>query len=261
MSTTLVVQSYRTRDVPGWIPRCLHSVAEWSRAGGQDYEFVDDALFGLLPSWYRERCGAQILPQTDLARLLLLRQRLRGGYRRVIWIDADILIVNYANFHLDVRDGFALCYEMWIEAGANGSFLTRGPAINNAVIVMDAENPILEFLIYACQSIIGMQAPGAVGRLDASTLPLSRLGAIMPLPLLRCVGLISPPITRQVARGGGPLCAMYAAAFGSRIGAVNLCASLRGVPVGGVALTDDHYSSAIDVLEQSRGNVFNQYFD
>jgi len=259
MSTTLVVQSYRTRDVPEWIARCIRSVEEWSKASGHDYEFIDDTLFDLLPAWYRERCGAQILPQTDLARLLLLRDRLRKGYKRVIWIDADVLVFDHDILIINVCDGFAFCYEVWVECDANGSFLTRGPAINNAAIIMDAGNPMLDFYIYACQSIIRKCPPGGVGRLDASTLPLSRLGAVLPLPLIRSVGLFSPPITWQVARGGGPLCAMYAAAFGRKIGAVNLCGSLRGVPVSGVTLTDADYSSAIDTLERTRGNIINQY--
>lgn len=261
MNTTLVIQSYRTRDVPEWLTRCMKSVVDWSKACGLDYEFVDDSLFDLLPAWYRERCGSQILPQTDLARLLLLRDRLRRGYRRVLWIDADVFICDPSRFAIEMQDGFAFCYEVWVESDANGSFWARGPSVNNAVTVMDAGNPLLDFYIYACQSIIRQRPAGGVGRLDASTLPLSRLGALMPLPLIRCVGLISPPVTRQVARGGGPLCAYYAAAFGRQMGAVNLCSSLRGIPTSGVTLADQDYAAAIEVLERTRGGVFNQYLE
>jgi hypothetical protein len=259
MSTTLVVQSYRTRNVPEWIARCIQSVMKWAKVGGHHYEFVDDTLFDLLPKWYRDRCGAQILPQTDLARLILMRDRLHKGYTSVIWIDADILIFAHEHLRIESRDGFAFCYEMWIEADGNGSYLTRGPAINNAVMVMDANNPMLDFYIHACQAIVKLHPAGAIGRLDAGTLLLSRLGSVLALPLIQCVGLLSPPITREVAQGGGTLCSMYATAFGRKIGAANLCASLRDVPINGVALNDAEYACAVDVLERTCGDVINRY--
>ena len=39
----------------------------WAASAGHAYEFVDDRLFELVPGWFRERCGAELLPQTDLA--------------------------------------------------------------------------------------------------------------------------------------------------------------------------------------------------
>ena len=70
---TLVIQSYRRVGVPAWLRRCMDSVSDWARQSGFAYEFVDDSLFALLPDWFRERCGDQLLPQTDLARLMLMR--------------------------------------------------------------------------------------------------------------------------------------------------------------------------------------------
>jgi hypothetical protein len=64
-----------------WIAQCLTSVQAWAAARGYGYEFVDDQLFELAPAWFRERCGAARLPQTDLARLLLMRARLRPARR------------------------------------------------------------------------------------------------------------------------------------------------------------------------------------
>ena len=42
---TVVLQSFRTRDVPEWMRRCLASVEAWARHAGHDYKFVDDAIF------------------------------------------------------------------------------------------------------------------------------------------------------------------------------------------------------------------------
>src|SRR4029079_13839139 len=89
---TLVIQSYRTRDVAAWISACLRSVQAWAAAAGYRYEFVDDRLFDYAPAWVRERCGKQLLPITDVARMYLLRERLAHGWDRVIWVDADVLV-------------------------------------------------------------------------------------------------------------------------------------------------------------------------
>lgn len=259
MSTTLVVQSYRTRNVPEWLTRCLQSVVRWTRASGYQYEFLDDSFLDLVPRWYRERCGAQLLPTTDLARLVLMRDRLRQGYQRVIWFDADVCVFAPERLRIDARDGFALCYEMWIEPDGQGGHIVRGPAINNAVMVMDVDNPMLDFYIYACHSVVRMRAAGSVGRLDTATELLSRFGSILALPLIDTVGLFSPPITKQVAQGGGPLCALYATTFGRAIGAANLCGSLRGSPIGGVIADDADYLRAVDVLERTSGDVVNRH--
>ena len=56
---TLVVQSYRTRDVAAWIAQCLASVRDWAARRGFAYDFVDDRFFDYAPPWVRERCARQ----------------------------------------------------------------------------------------------------------------------------------------------------------------------------------------------------------
>ncbi len=47
---TVVHQSYRTEDVPGWIRRCLRGGRDLSQAKGYDYRFAGDEFFDLLPA-------------------------------------------------------------------------------------------------------------------------------------------------------------------------------------------------------------------
>ena len=42
---TLVYQSFRTSDVPGWVTRCMKSVRGWAADRGFDYQFFDDRFF------------------------------------------------------------------------------------------------------------------------------------------------------------------------------------------------------------------------
>ena len=71
---TLVVQAYEAGATPGWIDRCMRSVREWAASRGYDYAFTD-RFFGLAPDWFRTRCGSQLGPLTDVARLVLIAIR------------------------------------------------------------------------------------------------------------------------------------------------------------------------------------------
>ena len=51
---TLVCQSFRTSDVPGWVTRCMKSVRGWAADRGFDYQFFDDRFFEYAPDWCRE---------------------------------------------------------------------------------------------------------------------------------------------------------------------------------------------------------------
>lgn len=254
-AAALVLQSYRTHDVAPWIAQCLTGVQAWAAARGYGYEFVDDRLFELAPAWFRERCGAARLPQTDLARLLLMRARLAAGARRVIWIDADVLVCAPARLVLDGVRGFAFCAETWLERDARGE-LHAQRRINNAVMVMDAGNPILDFYIHACLTNAAHLAPGDIGKLEFGPQLLTRLAQVTPLPVIGCVGMMSPTLAHDLAAGGGPACAAYARARGQRIGAINLCASLVGVD-GGVDTAT--VTAAMACLVETGGDAINQH--
>ena len=125
MADTLIVQSYRTHDVAPWLLKCMASVKAWADAMGYAYEFVDDRFFDPVPAWYRERCGKQLLPVTDLARLLLIQERFARGWQRVAWIDADILVFDPERFRIDIGGDAAFCRELWTIATPRAS---RSPA-------------------------------------------------------------------------------------------------------------------------------------
>ncbi len=248
---TLVVQSYRTTDVAGWIGRCLASVRSWA-APGCDYEFVDDRLFDYAPPWVRQRCGAEILPVTDIARLYLMRERLRQGWERVVWIDADVLVFAPERFVLDDRLPYALCRELWLhESGPQA--LETSEWVNNAVIVMTPGQPLLDFWLFAAEEILRTHPPGPVGKLIVGTHLLTDLAKAMPLRVLNDVGLFSPPVIRDLARGGGPAARAWAQRFGHPIAAANLCASLQDREAGGARVDEADLERAVDTLLKSRG--------
>ena len=253
---TLVIQSYRTRDVAAWISACLRSVQAWAAAAGYRYEFVDDRLFDYAPAWVRERCGRQLLPITDVARMYLLRERLAHGWDRVIWVDADVLVFAPERFNLDGDAPYALCQELWLRVDAAGDIQTQ-EKVNNAVMLLTRGQALLDFWIFAVEEILRAHAPHEIGPLTASTQFFTDLATIMPLRVLRNVGLLSPPVVRDLGEGGA-LAREWNRRFGHPIGAANLCASLQDRPTAGAVVGAAEMQRAVDALLRTRGRILDQ---
>lgn len=258
MPSSLIIQSYRTHDVAAWVGDCLRSVRGWAAARGYAYEFVDDRLFDYAPKWVREKCGAQLLPITDVARLYLLRERLAQGWQRVAWIDADVLVFAPERFALDEAAPYALCSEIWVRALADRpvEFLEK---VNNAVLQVAQGQPMLDFWIFAVEEILRVHAPHEIGLLTAGTRFFTDLAKAMPLRALRNVGLFSAPLLRELAAGGGPLLEQWALRFGQPIAAANLCASLQDKDSYGVWIDAALMQRVVDVLAGTRGDVVNRH--
>jgi len=221
---TVIVQSYRREDVPGWIGRSMASVESWARARGFDYRFVGDEIFDLVPSWYRERAGHSVLLLTDLGRLILARDLLAEGYRRAVWFDADVFIFVPERLELPRDRPFYLCREVWLEFTGAGVEISE--RVNNCVCAFERGNSFLRFYIDACQQLI-RDWPTPASPLIVGTQFLTYLDRILRLPRIGNIGLFGPYLVRDVSRGGGPFVDAFRQHFRSPIYAVNLCASSR----------------------------------
>jgi len=257
---TLIIQSFRTHDVAPWQARCMHSVREWALASGYEYEFVDDRLFEFAPAWYRERCGTQRLPVTDLARLMLLRQALHErGYDRAAWLDADFLVFDPAGFSIANIDNYAFAREIWLARDVAGG-LVEAMGVNNSVVVMCRGNPVLDFYIHACQAVVARRDPATLEHNAVGTLLLSAIARGMPMPVVDGAGLISPAIVLELAGapGGNAELTRLLAQRSGPLAALNLCGSLIGVPVHGIVASESDMEAAVEVLLTTRGEVINR---
>ena len=253
---TIVYQSYRTSGVPAWIERCMGTVRAWASAREFDYGFIDDQLFDYAPPWYRQKVGDHVLLVSDLARLRVARELLGRGYGRAIWVDADALIFDPDRFAIGVVDGYAFCREVWVGRDDRGE-LTWWEGVNNAVSVFAAGNVFLDFYIHACLSLVAHK--DRIHRLDASTNFLTTLHGLMGLPLLTDVGLLSPVMMADLARGTEAALRAYMARFGTPIRAANLCSSFRGALYDGVSVDDRLYEATVDRLLETRGDAINRF--
>ena len=220
---TLVFQSHSPGRLPAWIQTCLHSVRDWAAACGLGYLRFGDEIFDRLPSGFREKTAGRLSAQADLGRLLLARELLEE-VERVIWLDADVLVFAPEDLDCGTPSPYAFGREIWVQEDAGGG-LRVYRNVHNAVCLFERTNPFLEFYIHAAERLV---------RLNDGSFPPQFIGPkfltaqhnIMKLPLIDTLGMASPPVLRDLARGGGRALDLQRAEQPRPLAAVNLCSSL-----------------------------------
>jgi len=258
---TLVCQSFRTERVPAWVQSCMASVQDWARLRGHGYRFFDDALFSLVPDWFRDKAQGEVCPVTDLARLLLIKGLLaEEGIDAVAWVDADVLVFAPEALDVAIERDYAFCRETWVYPGPDGP-MRCSLRVANAVTVFARENAQLDFFIDAALRIGRHQ--DRLGKLDIGTHFLSRLSGILPMTLLPTVGFFSPAVMAELAHGpahaGDAALRTLGAHTLAPLACANLCASLSGQAHEGLALDDAAYERVIGRCLESRGAVVNRF--
>lgn len=222
MSDTLVIQSHRAPLPYPWIGRCLASVRDWCAQNGYDYRFLDDALFAAVPEDLRERTRGQPVIATDLARLLVLREALRADYHTVIWLDADMLVIDPAAFVMPAED-FAVGREVWVQPDGQGR-LRVYRKVHNAFLLFRRGNAFLDFYADTAQRLLtlnrGTMPPQFIG-----PKLLTALHNVAQLPVLESAGMLSPPVCRDILAGGGAALDLFLAHSSRPVAAANLCIS------------------------------------
>jgi hypothetical protein len=247
---TVVLQSFRTRDVPAWMQRCLDSVQAWTQQSGYNFKFVDDAIFDLCGAEYLARVGDNKRSITNLARLELTRTVLREGYDRAIWFDADIFVFAPKALSIDVTTRYAFSKEAWISLDAAGDIhCTR--AVNNAAFVFMKDQPDLDLLISTIRHIVATR--DIATNYQVGVWLLTGLERSLDFPLLRTVGMLSPDVLRAIVDDKVAILQRQAIEFGDPIFAANLCFALsQDTPERMIA-------DAMDKLEATRGDVINRF--
>ena len=248
IGSTLVVQSFKSGEIPGWLNACLNSVRLWANKAGFDYQFVDDEIFDLLPKNYRQIADKRVPILTDLGRLLLIRRAISGAYSKAIWVDADVLVFDPALLRIPSDVGHAFCREIWVQNDPNkkGAFRVYRN-VHNAVCLFERGDSFLNFYIYACERIV-TASRGLVPNQIVGTKFLTALHNIVAFPLINSIGMLSPVVLRDVALGGGAAMDYLIRELQVPLAAVNLCMSLAGGSAGGVELSDQRMELICDNL-------------
>ena len=252
---TIVLQSYRTRDVPAWMATCMASVRGWARQMGWDYEFMDDAFFSLAPEWVHKRCAANLYAVTDVCRLIWLQKKLAQGHTRVIWVDADVLVFDPHNLTVPTGIGQGFARELFLKLDADGTTIPV-LGINNALMAFERGDPSLQTYLDACLARLQALPPGPVPRTALGPAMLAELSAKHDLNTIERIGLFSLAIMQDIAGGNGALGREYLRFLAAPPAAANLCHFLRDATApADRPLFDAIYDKAVERLVASRGAV------
>jgi hypothetical protein len=222
--STIVFQSFRTRDVPRYITACLTSVRTWAQGAGYTYQFLDDRFLDLVPSWYRQKAGPFLCVVADLARLLQARNLLSQGFEQVIWMDADLIVFAPDRLRLPQTRGFQYCRETWLCRTPEGA-LFPVHKINNSVCTFGPDSlGHLDTYIDQCLAWV-RDSPGLSSGLEVGTNLLSQSQSLFEN--IRNIGIISPILLEAILRDEQDVLARYSAWHGGPVFAANLCNAYR----------------------------------
>ena len=250
----LIIQSFRSVEVPPWIERCLRSVEQWAVAAGHEYLLVGDEAFSLCGEEYLARAKGNLRTITNLCRLELVRKAHADGYDYAAWIDADVFVFAPEAFRLPVVERYAFARETWFHP-MNHSRWRAVSAVNNSVFVCRAGEPDLDFLISATRHVACNREIKDNYQVGGDL--LKGLRKSLNYEVLDHVGMFSNHIVRALAHGLTDVVAAQARLHGSPIYAANLCASGNYRP----EVTEAEVFTAMDALERSRGCLINDQLD
>ena len=250
IADTLIVQSFRTEAVPEWLQGCMASVRDWARQAGHDYQFVGDELLALVPKALQRRINGQLNLLTDLARLLLLRDHLASGYRRVDWIDADVLVLEPRAFTLPAS-GFFFCREQFLVRRNQRRIVFH--RIANAVTGFCQGRSQLQEYIQLAEAWI-QQAP-ILRHTSIGTELLTRWHRNSALPLLDGIVMASPQLLLALQRQDLATLMWYRRRMRASAVAMNMSLFFRHHTIEGLCLDDELFSTLCErlLLPDDRG--------
>ncbi len=210
-----------------------------------DYRWLGDELFDRLPRALASKAMSQRVVASDLARLIVLQEALEEGLERVIWLDADVLVVDPSGF--EVESAAALFgREVWVQASEGGKLRTYRK-VHNAFMAFRQGEPVLPFYRMSAERILSRYDATAgpmVAQLIGPKL-ITLLHNAIGFDVQEDVGVLSPLVARDLLKGGGRALDRFRAASPLMPRAINLC----GSSVREGALADADVDRLIDRLE------------
>lgn len=254
MANVQVIQSHREPLPASWYRICIDSVRDWSALHGYDYRWFDDELFQLLPRELQRKTTDRQVVAADLARLRALRQSLERGYERVVWIDADTLVIAPDRLLLrDVDHGFGR--EIWVQEGGRDTSSGNQSAgrlrvydkIHNAFMMFSRGNRLLDFYSYAAERLVRRHRGDMVPQLVGPKF-LATLHNLLDLHVIEEAGVMCPLVAGEllgIKADQGAL-ARYLERSNVAPAALNLCGSM----VRSEQLSDHDMERLISLLQQ-----------
>lgn len=247
MTQTIVIQSHK--PAPGtFVDTAVQSVCQWAGQNGYAYECIDDALFDLVPAWCIDAAHGRMQMVADIARLVWIQNLLDAGWQRVVWLDADIYIFHPNKMNIDAPEGYAFGHEDWVQPGPERHLCIHRNVHNAGLIFSPIGRVTLDFYLQTALSLLRRGGQGVPPQFVGPKL-LTALHNVVGFPLNYSVGMASPLVLNDLANGAGTAWHMLMSVRGEELAALNLCASLIGSTVDGVAVTEKLMADAIAYLD------------
>lgn len=246
--TTLVVQSHRDPLPAPWYQTSTASVLQWCRIRSYEYRWYGDEIFARLPGSLAAKLANEPVVASDLARLVLLQELLADDYERVVWVDADVLVLEPAALTLPDADAL-FGREVWVQPAdpdAPGGRVRTYRKIHNAFMAFRAAEPVLPFYRMSAERILNRYdfAAGPVVPQLVGPKLITLLHNAIGFDVLEAAGMLSPWVGRDLLAGGGPALERFQAESAVLPAAVNVC----GSAVRDGLLSDAQMSLLIDRL-------------
>lgn len=255
-SETVVIQTFRNHNIPPWIQRCLDSVRAWAELHGHDYRLAGDEFYDLCGPEYLARGSKNAQAITNLARLVSTRRQLDAGFKRVVWMDADIFVFNPEKLIFDfpadrLTTGYAFGREIWLSRDPAGTLHTTPPIAHNAAMFFTQDAVDLDMLIALIRHIDANRQ--IVSNYQVGVRLLRGLQESLMFPTFSHVGVFSQPLLQALVEGDEKVLEFYGRAY-----RYYTCAGNLGLSVSGEH-SDDLFWSAMNCLEAGAGDVINKY--
>jgi hypothetical protein len=229
----------------------MESVRNWANSHDFDYVFIDDAFFELAPESIRRACGTNLYALTDICRLIWIKQMLAKGYRRVVWADADMLVIAPDRLHLSEMLGHGFAREYFLRIERSGRYVPV-EGINNSLMFFEQEDETLDLYLQSCFAALTSVESGELPRTVLGPSLLKALAKNRDLNLIEGVGLLSQAVMQQIAGGQGGMLKTLTELHRGPLVAANLCNFLRNAaPTSRRDQFDEMYKMAISKLVNS----------
>ena len=222
-------------------------VEAWSKDHAFAYQFFDDSFFDVLPDWYRQKLSGRGPILADLARLLHIRAALEAGADRVIWCDADTLIIDQ-QWQPSETQNSRFGEECWLQRDKSGRLEVRRQP-HNAFMIFMATTPVLDFLIHTIKSMIKRVDPDYIAPQMVGPKLLKALHNLAHFDLEPEAGAMSPLLLQAICQGDMKAIAFFRERSGKAPKCLNLCASL--IEEADIDVQDIRQRAALLLLDQT----------
>ncbi len=245
---TVLLQSFRTTDVPDWMTQCIASAQTLADANSWSYRFMGDEFFDLVPHTIHVKLSDKLAMMSDFARLAWAKDLFKQDQTvdRIIWLDADVCVFAPHLLDIDETLDFVVGRQFWIQPD-QGNDLKIFNQVPNALMVFTRHSPALEFLLHSITTMAERMEQISSPQMFGPKL-LTALHNIVGFDVIESVGMASPLVLRDLAQDNGQALDTLLRNSKDPLAALNLCGSYKDQTIDDVLCDDALYDRALTHL-------------